>query len=802
MTQELTPDQLRRVCDPGCFSFETTDELPLTSEIIGQPRAARAIEFGLDIQGPGYNIFVLGPGGTGRTTTIQRFLAQRAVQQPVPNDWVYVHNFRAPRQPRAIRLPPGLGARFQDDMAALVAELRQAIPQAFETETYRKDRSRIQQDFQAAQEGLLKELEAQARERGFAVLRAATGLALMPVKDGQPVPPEAIQQLPAKEQKRLAAARQELEGAVVETIHRLREREREAREAVRRLDRDVAAYTVSHAVDELKARYADQEEVGEYLEDVQKDIVERVEEFKGEEQAPSKGGALPAHPFQRYLVNLLVDSSGLQGAPVVVEPNPTYHNLNGRIEHEVRFGTAVTDFTMLRAGALHRANGGYLVLRARDVLAAPLAWQALKRALADNVIRLEEQGTAMISAVTLDPEPIPLEVKVILLGSPTLYTYLYAVDEDFRKLFKVKADFSTDMKRTPEHEHLYALFIRARCEEEGLRPFDRTGVARVVEHGSRLAEDQDRLSVRFGEIADLLREVDYWAGEAGRERATAEDVERAIVERTYRTDRVEEEVRRIIAEGTLIIATEGEVVGQVNGLALSAVGEHVFGRPTRITARTYVGRSGVVDIQREVKLSGPAHGKGVLTLAGYLGGQYATEQPLTLSASLGFEQTYDEIHGDSASLAELYALLSSLAALPARQGLAVTGSVDQQGQVQPVGGVTRKIEGFFQVCRERGLTGEQGVIIPAANRRNLMLREEVVQAVAEGKFHIYPIATVDEGIELLMGIPAGERDEEGKFPPDTLHARALARLKELAEGMEKGGKEQQEQQQQEERKEA
>lgn len=792
MIEELSPDQLCRACDPEAFSFETTADLPFTSEIIGQPRATHALEFGLNIEGPGYNVFVLGPGGTGRTTTIQRFLAQRAAQQPTPDDWVYVYNFNQPRAPRAICLPAGLGVRFRDDMAALVAELRQAVPRAFEAETYRQDRGRIEREFQAAQEALLKGLDAQVRQRGFAVLRTASGLALAPLKDGQPIPPETFQQLPAEEQERLIEVHRELEGVVEETVLRLRERERQAREALRRLDREVAAYTVGHVVDELKARYADQEEVGEYLEEVRSDIIERVEEFKQEDQPIPEGAPVPVSPFQRYLVNLLVDNSRQEGAPVVVEPNPTYANLIGRIEHEVRLGTAVTDFTMLKAGALHRANGGYLVLRARDVLADPFAWQALKRALTDCVLRLEEREAALVSAITLDPEPIPLQVKVVLLGSPTLYYYLYGVDEDFRKLFKVKADFSSDMERTPENEHLYARFIRARCEEERLRPFDRGSVARIVEFGSRLAENQRRLSTRFGEISDLLREANFWAGQAGREVVTSDDVKRAIAEQTYRSNRIEEEMHRVIAEGALLIVTEGEVVGQVNGLALNAVGDHIFGRPTRITARTYVGRSGVVDIQREVKLSGPTHGKGVLTLAGYLGGQYAIERPLTLSASLSFEQTYDEVHGDSASLAELYALLSSLAELPVRQGIAVTGSVDQQGRVQPVGGVTHKVEGFFRVCKERGLTGDQGVIIPAANCPNLMLEDEVIQAVTEGVFHIYAITTVDEGIELLTGMPAGKRDAKGRFPQGTVHNRVLARLKQLAKGLEKSGEERQE----------
>ncbi len=785
MTQELSPEQLHRVCDPAGLSFETIAELPVTPEIIGQKRATQAIEFGLDINSPGYNIFVLGPGGTGRTTTIQRFLAQRAARHPTPDDWVHVNNFREERQPRAIRLPPGMGVRFREDMARLMAELRQAIPRAFEADTYREARSRTEQDLQTAQAALLKQLDAQARDRGFAVLRTPAGLILVPVKDGQPLPPEALRELPIEEQEKMTTARQELEKAVEETLRLLRQRERAAREAVKELDQEVVAYTVHHAVDDLKTRYTGQKEIGEYLEEVRADIAARAEEFKQEGQpAPAETPSAPS-PFKRYLVNLLVDNSQQEGAPVVVEHNPTFHNLIGRIEHEVRFGVASTDFTMLKAGALHRANGGYLVVRAKDVLVDPLAWHALKQALANGLIRLEERGIPSIAIITLNPEPIPLDVKVILLGSPTLYYLLYSVDEDFRKLFKVKADFSTEMERTPENEHLYALFIRARCDEERLHPFDRTGVAQVVEHGSRLAQNQHRLSTRFGDIADLLREADYWAREAKRDRVTAEDVEQAIAERTYRADRVEEEVQRVIAERTVLIATEGEVVGQINGLALNMVSDHVFGRPTRITARTYTGRGGVVDIQREVKLSAPTHGKGVLTLASYLGGQYATERPLTLSASLSFEQTYDEVRGDSAALAELYALLSSLADLPIRQGIAVTGSVDQQGQVQPVGGVTPKIEGFYKACKSRGLTGDQGVIIPATNQRNLVLRDEVIQAVAEGKFHIYTISTVDEGIELLTGVPAGKRSKRGKFPGGSIHARVTNRLLKLAKGMEK-----------------
>jgi lon-related putative ATP-dependent protease len=788
MVQELAPEQLRRACDPESFSFETTADLPLTAEIIGQQRAAHAIEFGLEIQSPGYSIFVLGPGGSGRTTTIQRFLAERAARNSTPDDWVYVNNFRDERQPRALRLPAGVGTRLRDDMAELVADLRQAIPRAFEAETVTEARGHIEQQLQAAQAALLRQMNERALKQGFGVMRTPSGLMLAPMRDGQPMSPERLRELPVKEQQRITVARQELEQALSDELRLLREREREARDAAAVLDRDIVAYTVGHAVDDLKARYADLDEVVEYLEEVQADIVERAAEFRQGQQPPPPNAPAAPSPFVRYVVNLFVDSSQQKGAPVIVEANPTFHNLIGRIEHAVRFGVATTDFSMLKAGALHRANGGYLVARAKDVLSDPLAWQALKQALTDRLARLEERGIPAIATVTLRPQPIPLDVKVILLGSPGLYYLLYAGDEDFRKLFKVRADFSSDMERTPENEALYALFIRARCDEEGLRPFDRRGAARVVEFGSRLAEDQRRLSIRFGDVADLLRESNYWAGAAERDRVTAEDVERAVAERTYRANRVEEEIQRVIAERKVLIATEGEVVGQVNGLALNIVGGHVFGRPTRITARTFAGRGGVVDIQREVKLSAPSHGKGVLTLAGYLGGQYASRRPLTLSASLSFEQIYDEVRGDSASLAELVALLSSLSGLPVRQGLAITGSLDQQGQVQPVGGVTYKIEGFYKICRARGLTGDQGAVIPAANANNLALPGDVIQDVAEGRFHVYTVTTVDEAIEILTGVPAGARDKRGRFPKGTVHALVHNRLLQFSRALQRTAK--------------
>ena len=780
MINELGPNQLRRVCDPNSFEFTTTDELPLTSDIIGQPRATQAIEFGLDIDGPGYHIFVLGHSGTGRSTTIRNYLAERAVGEPVPSDWIYVNDFKQPHSPRAVSLPAGVGVRFKSDMDALVEELKEAIPAAFQADEYRESRGSIEAALKTDQERVVGEVDAQAKERGFLVVRTAAGLVVAPARDGQPIPPEELNKLPGEEQNRLLAIRSELEEVLNEALDRLRERERQARDAVRELDQDVAASTVKHAVAEIKARYTDYVEIEEYLDEVRADVVDRVSDFVADHPGDGLGRT---SPFRRYLVNVLVDSSEARGAPVVIEDNPTYHNLIGRVEYQVLAGTTVTDFTMLKAGALHRANGGYLILRARDLLADPLVWHTLKRALVSGLITLEKESGLAFAVVTLDPEPIPLDLKVVLLGSPSQFYYLYSLDEDFRKLFKVKADFSTYMVRDSESEYQYALFVRARCDEEGLLPFERSGVARVVEYGSRLSEHQDRLSVRFGDVADLLREASYWAGKAERDCVTAEDVERAIGEADNRADRVEDEVRQSIVEGRVLIPTTGEVVGQVNGLALNAVGDHVFGRPARITANTYVGRSGVVDIQREVKLSGPTHGKGVLTLISYLGMQYATKEPINLSANLSFEQTYDEIRGDSASLTELCALLSSLAEVPVRQGIAVTGSVDQQGRVQPVGGVSAKVEGFFSVCEEQGLTGDQGVIIPAINQPNLMLRTEVVEAVSEARFHIYPVSTVDEAIEILTGMKAGKRTKRGGFTKGMFHARVASRLKKLAESL-------------------
>ncbi len=780
---KLNPDQLRRVCETDRFTFETTADLPFTKKIIGQPRGTRSIEFGIDIDSPGFNIYVLGPAGSGRTTSIERFLKEKAVSARVPDDWVYVQNFQDPRRPRAITMPAGMGARFRDDIAELINCLRREIPKAFETKEYSEALARISDEYEGQRSLVLQKIQHKAAEQGFTIIRTPDGLVITPVADGQPIPQEAFNALAAEEQERLESARRELERELEEALKTVISLEQETRVETVALDQRVATSVAEHYFRALQSTYAVEEEALLHLDLMREDIIQHVDHFRPQEE--DKG---ELDPFQRYQVNLIVDHSKTAGAPVVVESNPSYHNLVGRIEYDIKFGAPTTNFTNIKAGCLHRANGGYLVLRAGEVLTDDRAWQALKRALTDRVIRIEEPAAEAIATKTLDPEPIPLNVKVVLLGAPALYYTLFGLEEDFAKLFKVKADFDAEMDRTPENENEFALFVAARCHEENLRHFDCGAIGKIIEYGSRLAGSQGKLSTRFGEVADVIREASYWAGTAGRTTVQAEDISRAINERTFRSNLIEERLRRQIREGMLFVDTDGDVVGQVNGLYVMQIGDHSFGQPSRITAQTYMGRTGVVSIEREVELSGPLHNRGVMTLSGYLGGKYAQEHPLSLSASLAFEQNYSSIEGDSASSAELYALLSSLAGKPINQGIAVTGSVNQWGQVQPIGGVTEKVEGFFEICQIQGLSGQQGVIVPAANVRDLMLREEVVEAASAGQFSIWAVGTIDEGLEILTGTPAGESGAGGTYPKGTIHHAVQARLQHLALELESFGK--------------
>lgn len=789
MVEELKPDRLYRRCDPNGLPFKTTDELEELDGGMGQPRAVEAVRFGIGIERPGYNIYALGPPGTGKHALVRHFLRAKAAERPAPSDWVYVHDFAHPNRPRAIELPPGMGNRLRQDMEQLVEELRPALASAFEGEEYQARRRAIEEEFAERSNQAFAELRRKAQERGLALLQTPMGWVFAPLRGGQVLSPQELQQLPEEERARLEheveELQQELQRVLSQDIPRW---QREMQRKLRELNREVTNFAVGSRIEELKEEYAAFEEVAEYLEEVRRDIVQNAREFLGQDkdvQEPGREERTQPPPARRYQVNVLVDRGGTDRAPVIYEDNPTYQNLLGRVEYMAQMGALVTDFNLIRPGALHRANGGYLILDARRLLMQPFAWEGLKRALRSRLLRIESPGqmVGLISTISLEPEPIPLDVKVVLLGDRLLYYLLSALDPEFGQLFKVAADFNEEVNRDGENDLLYARLIGTIARREGLKPFDRTGVARVIEHGSRLAGDSGKLSVHMESLADVLREADYWASQNGNGAVTAEDVQRAIDARTYRSDRLRERVQEEILRGTLLIDTEGERVGQVNGLSVIELGGFAFGRPSRISARVRMGRGEVVDIEREVKLSGPIHSKGVLILAGFLGARYASERLLSLSASLVFEQSYSGVEGDSASSAELYALLSAIARVPLKQSLAVTGSVNQHGDVQAIGGVNEKIEGFFDICRRRGLTGEQGVIIPHSNVQHLMLRRDVVEAVERGEFHIYPVRTVDEGLELLTGLPAGKPDEEGRFPEDTVNGMVERRLAELGEKM-------------------
>lgn len=789
MSVPLAPETLRRICPPETLPFLSTDNLEALEEIVAQDRAVQAIAFGIGIRSAGFNLFALGPPGTGKATAVRRFLSREAIKLPTPPDWCYVNNFADPHQPRAIHLPPGRARIFRDDCERLVEDFKTGIPKAFETEAYEQQKSAISQAAEKEQSKELEGLKERVEARGFALAKTPSGVLAVPILRGKPLDPETLKALDEAAQQEFQARHEAVGGDVAATLRRVREIEKESKARLEALDREVASSVVGHLIEEIKEKYSDTAEIVAHFEAMREDVIEQADLFRraASGQAAPMGllamAQLGRDPFDRYRVNVLVDHADGNGAPVVVEPHPTCSNLLGRIEHRAHMGALFTDFMMVKAGALHRANGGFLVIEALELLKQYFSWDPLKRTLKNKRIKIEEPGEQfrMISTVTLEPEPIPLEVKVVLLGSPGLYYLLYAYDPEFAELFKVKVDFGDHVARTSENILAFARILATSCREEGLRPFDRSGVAKLVEYSSRMVEDQGRLSTSFGEILDVAREASFWAERNRHERVAGEDVTAAIDARIFRSNRIEDLLQDLILQGTLLIDTQGAVVGQVNGIAIIPLGDYLFGKPSRITARTFLGRGGIVDIEREARTGGRIHSKGVLILSGYLGGRYAGQVPLSVSASLAFEQIYEEVEGDSASSAELYAILSSLSGLPIQQGLAVTGSVNQHGEVQAIGGVNAKIEGFFDVCKARGLTGDQGVLIPGSNVRNLMLREDVVEAVREGTFHVYSVRTIDEGIALLTGVPAGEASPDGAYPEGTLNFLVQRRLRELAE---------------------
>ncbi len=794
---EVPVHKLRWVCDPAILGIESSAELEAATEPIGQERALSAIDFGANISSEGYNIFVLGPVGSGRTTIARQILQDIAAQRPTPADWCYAYNFRDPRSPVALRLDPGDGRRLADDVDELIEDITQAIENVFDSDEYQEQRDELLREFREERTREMRAFEKKAEEAGFTIGRSPAGLVVAPAPNGEVITPEQYEQMSAEEREELDKKRGELQDELLDLMQELRRREKEARKALRQLDRQTIQFATSHLIDELLKKYARYDAVVEHLRQMKDDLVENVARFRdGEEHTPPF--PVPevfigtTHtPYDRYRINALVVNEGLEGAPVVFETNPTIDNLTGEIEYQTRMGALTTDFTMIKPGALHRANGGYLILEAEAVLRRPFAWETLKRCLKNREVKIEsiQDQVRFISTVSLEPEPIPLDVKVVLIGTSLIYYLLYEYDDEFGKLFKVKADFNTVMDRSEETIQAYARFIAAKCQEEDLPPFSAEAVAKVVEHGVRIASDQEKLTTRFVEVVDLVRESAYWAMRNGNgELVQGEDVQNALEQSIWRSNRVEERLLELIEQGTLLIVTEGKVPGQINGLHVAALGDYTIGMPTRITARSSPGTAGVINIEREVKLSGPIHDKGVLILSGYLHQKYASDQPLSCAASISFEQSYSQVEGDSASCAELLALLSSISGIPLRQDIAVTGSVDQHGTVQAIGEVTRKIEGFFEVCKVKGLTGEQGVVIPAANVRNMMLREEVVSAVEAGEFHVWAVQTVDEALEILTGMPAGEMDATGNYPVGTVHHAVRSRLQQMAKTLREYGR--------------
>ena len=785
MTSELSVEMLRKTVEPSGMCATTEDLTPL-KEVIGQKRATRALKFGLEIKQVGFNIYVSGLPGTGRKTAVKSFLEDVASTKPVPSDWCYVNNFQNPYEPKAIKLTAGQGKEFQRDIKSFVEETRRVLPKVFESEDYASKRDAVVKAIEEERKTLLTQLNERAIKEGFVLRSTPIGVLIVPMIRGKPLTDQQLIALPREARDEIEKKREKLQSELRSAMRQLGGLQKEVTEEVQKLNKEVATYAIGQRVDDLIEKYKEFAEVKTYLEDIRKDIIENLLKFIREPktpQVPFQAPWMEELPFRKYEVNIIVDNSNLRGAPVVLELNPTHQHLFGRIEKEAQFGVLTTDFTMIRGGSLHKANGGYLVLPAEDLIRNLFSYDGLKRALMNECIDIEEAGERLgfITTKGLKPQSIPLEVKVVLIGHPYLYHQLYLLDMDFKGLFKVKADFDTTVDRSEENMREYAAFVCTFCKKEKLKHLDSSGLAKIIEYGSRLARDQQKLSTQFGVVADIIREANFYAAQDNSKYVTGDHIRKVIDEKVYRSNLMQEKIREMIERGTILIDTDGEVVGQVNGLSVMSLGDFAFGAPSRVTASIGLGRGGIIDIQREAKMAGPIHTKGVMILSGYLANKYAKDKPLSLSARLVFEQSYGMVEGDSASSTELYAILSALSEIPITQGFAVTGSVNQKGEVQAIGGVNEKIEGFFEVCKVKGLTGEQGVLIPQSNVQNLMLKEKVVDAVRNGKFHIYAVKTIDEGIELLTGVKAGLRRSDGTFEEDSVSFKVDKNLKAMAE---------------------
>ena len=787
-------EKLRWICPPETFQFDCITEVEPLKEFIGQERALDSINFGLTVERAGYNLFLTGLTGTGKAATIksrlEKFIAEREAKgiKRQPNDWCYVYNFSDTDRPRILKLAQGLGKSFSNHMENLLKTLKEEIPKTFGSEEYNKRKQDVLQKHQKKYQEFMDAMEKEAKEKNLMVQISPMGAAVVPMVEEKPMSREEFFSLKEEDRKEIESKRLEMMRKVEETYARLHDLEKEVGEKMKEIDLKAGEFAISRPFEELFRTYSEYPDVINFLKEAGEYTLTKLDLFEKapiQPQTPGIPAITQADPFMAYRVNIFVDNSSISGPPIVFEPNPHWFNMFGKIERRALMGTYISDHSMIKPGAVQLANGGYLILNIRDVLLNPGVWEGLKRVIKTKEVRVEDPGEqfGFFTPQGMRPQPVPVDVKIVVMGDDSIYQLLSLHDEDFWEMFKVKVDFDYQMKRSDENIKSYTCFIRTCCDNEKLLPFDRTGVAKIIEYAVRAAGDQEKLSARFGPLKDLLIESDYWARDSKSNLITGEHVEKAAKEKIHRLDLIAERILQMIAEGTIMVDVKGAVAGQVNGLSVYDLGIFSFGRPSRITAKTFLGRRGVINIERESQLSGPIHNKGVLILSGYLGWKYAQDKPLSLSASICFEQSYSGVEGDSASSTELYAILSGLSDLPIEQGIAVTGSVNQKGEVQPIGGVNHKIEGFFDVCKAKGLTGDQGVMIPHQNVRNLMLREDVVKAVHEGKFHIYEVKTVDEGIGILTGVPAGERQADGTYPEGTVNYRVDKRLGELAEGL-------------------
>ncbi len=787
-TNELNYTDLKMVCNPKQFDFETTEELDPIDTGIGQDRGIRALEFGLNVDVKGYNLYIEGPSGVGKTMYTKNYLNTISRKKKVPQDWCYIYNFDNPNEPIAVSLPAGGGKEFQDLMDRFINDVKVDIKSTFNNEEFEKERTLIKQEFEEKRSVLMAKLNQKSSEYGFQVKSSQTGIYMMPVMNGKAMPEEEFNKLDEDIKKQYEEKSTIVQQHIMEAIGEIKAIERESAKKVEEWQSNVALLTVNTHINYIKSKYKRNKKVNHFLDSIKKDILKNISCFidnskvKQQPNVPQPKPEL-VKPWLNYRVNLFIDNSQTEGAPVVMDSNYSYHNIFGKLEYENYYGSLKTDFTMLKPGLLHKANGGYIMFQATDLLSNSLCYEALKKALRTKELGIENTADPRSSMVmiSLKPEPIPLDLKVIIIGEENIYQSLLAIDNDFRKLFKIKVEFEDDAPITPENINKLARFISGYCAQEELPPLTKEAVAKVVEYASKVADSQEKLSTRFNDLAQIIGEAATWARIGRSKLVTAEYVNKALKERVNRVKKYDSRYMEMIKENTLLIDTDGFVTGQINGLTVMNVGEYSFGKPVKITANTYTGKNGIINIEREVELSGSSHSKGVLILTGYLGQMFAQDIPLSLTASVCFEQLYNGVDGDSASSTELYAILSSLSGIPINQAISVTGSVNQKGEIQPIGGVNDKIEGFFQICKMRGLNGTHGVIIPKQNVHNLNLSDEVIEAVKNGDFHIYAISTIEEGIELLTGVPAGKKDANGHFPAGSINYLAYEKLKKYAQ---------------------